>query len=75
MSASVINFINYPGIEHRCYSLSVELTLKVRSCKKKNILNFCVNKGDELLCFYKNVAFENIGFRAFFELFVCVNAA
>ena len=33
---------------------------------QKNILFFCVNRGDELLCFYTNVAFENIRFRAIF---------
>ena len=31
--------------------------------------------GDKLLCFYTNVAFENIGFRAFFpSIFFCMNA-
>ena len=50
--------------------------LKAHSRKKKNILNFCVNSGYKLLCFYINVIFENIGFRAFFlAFFVCVNAA
>ena len=34
--------------------------LKARSCKKYP--KFCVNRGDKLLCFYTNVAFENIGF-------------
>ena len=28
-----------------------------------------MNRGDELLCFYTNVAFENLGFCAFSELF------
>ena len=36
---------------------------------KKKTRKFCVNRGDKLLCFYTNVAFENIGFRAFYELF------
>ena len=36
---------------------------------KKNIQNFCVNRGDKLLCFYTNVAFKNIGFRAIFRAF------
>ena len=43
---------------------------------QNNILFFCVNRGDELLCFYTNVAFENIGFRALFpSFFVCMKAA
>ena len=40
--------------------------LKARS-RKSNIIN--LNRGDKLLCFYTNVAFENIGFRAFFRAF------
>ena len=43
---------------------------------KKNILHFCVNRGNKLLCFYTNVAFENIGFSCYFlSFFVCVNTA
>ena len=44
---------------------------RVKACsRKKNILNFCVNRGDKLLCFYTKVAFENIEFCVFFsELF------
>ena len=35
----------------------------------KNILYFCVYRGDTLLYSYTNVAFENIGFRVFSERF------
>ena len=42
----------------------------IKECsRKKNILNFCVNRGDYLLCFYTNVTFENIGFYAIFRAF------
>ena len=37
--------------------------IKARSRKKA--CKFCMNRGDELQHFYTNVAFENIGFRAF----------
>ena len=41
----------------------------LRRVHAKNILNICLNRGDKLLCFYTNVAFENIRFRAFFRAF------
>ena len=45
------------------------LWLALKECSRKKIINFCVNKRDKLLCFYTNVAFENIGFRAIFWAF------
>ena len=31
---------------------------------------FCLNRGDKLLCFYTYVAFKNIGFQAFLRAFL-----
>ena len=43
---------------------------------QSNILFFFrVNRGDTFLCFYTNVAFENIGFRAFFRVFIPASLA
>ena len=36
---------------------------------QKNILNFCVNTGDKLLCFYTNADFEISGFVFFSRAF------
>ena len=60
--------------------LNLNLTLQMKRVRarsrKKNIVYFCVNRGDKLLCFYIKVTFENIGFRVFFRaFFVCMSAA
>ena len=52
------------------------LTAKRRVHAKKNILNFCVNRGDKLLCFVQMWLFRISGFvLLFLSFFVCVNAA